>query len=269
MSAGRPLEGKRVVVTRSVEQARDLMARLENMGATVLLFPAVSFSEPTDTAELDRAIRSLASFDWILFTSANAARFFAGRCRKLGVEPSQEGNYLCAAVGPATASAVAAEGFSVDHVAQEFLGASLARELSESLVGKKMLLPRSERARPDLPDALKAVGAEVTEVVAYHTGGVGVIDPEVMQAIRDAEVDVISFFSPSAIENMRADLGEEVLSRLGARAALAAVGPVTAAALRSAGLPVAIEAPLATAESMARAIANYFSRSTDSKARAI
>jgi uroporphyrinogen-III synthase len=82
-------------------------------------------------------------------------------------------------------------------------------------------------------------------------------------------VDVISFFSPSAIENMRADLGEEVLSRLGARAALAAVGPVTAAALRSAGLPVAIEPPLATAESMAAAIANYFSRSTDSKARAI
>jgi uroporphyrinogen-III synthase len=269
MSAGRPLEGKRIVVTRSVEQARDLMARLENMGATVLLFPAVSFSEPSDTAGLDRAIRSLVAFDWILFTSANAARFFAGRCRKLGVEPSQEGNYLCAAVGPATASAVAAEGFSVDHVAQEFLGSALARELSGSLAGKKILLPRSERARPDLPEALKAVGAEVTEVVAYHTGGVGVIDPGVMRAIRDAQVDVISFFSPSAIENMRADLGEEVLSRLGARAALAVVGPVTAAALRSAGLQVAIEAPLATAESMAAAIANYFSPRADSKARAI
>jgi uroporphyrinogen-III synthase len=269
MSTARPLEGKRIVVTRAVEQSRDLMARLENMGAIVLLFPAVSFSEPSDTVELDRAIRSLAEYDWILFTSANAVRFFAGRCHKLGVEPSQEGNYLCAAVGPATASAVAAEGFSVDHVAQEFLGSALARELSTSLAGKKILLPRSERARPDLPHALKAVGAEVTEVVAYHTGGVGVIEPEVMHAIREAQVDVISFFSPSAIENMRADLGEEVLSRLGAKAALAAVGPVTAAALRSAGLPVAIEAPLATAESMTAAIANYFSSSADSQARAI
>jgi uroporphyrinogen-III synthase len=269
MSPARPLEGKRIVVTRAVEQSRDLMAHLENMGAIVLLFPAVSFSEPSDTAELDRAIRSLAEYDWILFTSANAVRFFAGRCHKLGVEPSQEGNYLCAAVGPATASAVAAEGFSVDHVAQEFLGSALARELSASLAGKKILLPRSERARPDLPNALKAVGAEVTEVVAYHTGGVGVIEPEVMQAIREAQVDVISFFSPSAIENMRADLGEEVLSRLGAKAALAAVGPVTAAALRSAGLPVAIEAPLATSESMAAAIANYFSSRADSQARAV
>ena len=269
MNAARPLEGKRIVITRAVEQARNLITRLENMGATVLLFPAVSFSEPTDTAGIDRAIRSLAEFDWILFTSANAARFFAGRCRKLGVEPSREANYLCAAVGPATASAVAAEGFSVDHVAQEFSGAGLASEISASLAGKKILLPRSERARPDLPDALRAAGAQVTEIVAYHTGGVGAIEPGVMRAIRDAQVDVISFFSPSAIENMRAALGEEVLSLLGAKAALAAVGPVTAAALRSAGLPVAIEAPHATAESMADAIANYFSSSADLNARAV
>src|SRR5580704_9903645 len=189
-----PLQGKRIVLTRAVEQARDLKARLESKGATVLLFPAVSFSEPVDTAGLDRAIRSLQEFDWILFTSANAVRFFAGRCRKLQVEPTQNAAYRCAAVGPATASAVAAEGFLVDHVAQEFLGVSLARELSASLAGKKIILPRSERARPDLPNALKALGAKVTEVVAYHTGGVGAIDPAVMQAVREAQVDVISFF---------------------------------------------------------------------------
>jgi uroporphyrinogen-III synthase len=269
MSLPGPLAGKRIVVTRAVEQSRELVVRLENMGATVLLFPAISFSEPSDTAELDRAIRSLGKFDWILFTSANAVHFFARRCRKLGVEPSHAGNYRCAAVGQATASAVAADGFPVDHVAQEFLGAALAHELSASIAGKKIVLPRSERARPDLPDALKAAGAEVTEVVAYHTGGVGVIEPEVMRAIQDAQVDVISFFSPSAIENMRGELGEELLSRLAARAALAAVGPVTAAALRNAGLRVAIEAPLATAESMAIAIENYFSTNAGSEARAV
>lgn len=269
MSAQGPLQGKRIVVTRAIEQSRELVARLENMGATVLLFPAVSFSEPSDTAELDRAIRSLGEFDWILFTSANAARFFARRCRRLGVESGQGGQYRCAAVGSATASAVAAEGFPVDYVAQEFSGNALARELCTDIYGKKVILPRSERARSDLPDALKSAGAIVTEVVAYHTGGLGVIEPEVMRAIQEAQVDVISFFSPSAIENMRAELGEEFLVRLGAKAAMAAVGPVTAAALRAAGLRVAIEAPLATAESMAVAIANYFSPVTGSQAGAI
>jgi uroporphyrinogen-III synthase len=269
MSERKTLEGKRIVVTRAAEQARDLNARLENMGAIVLLFPAVSFSEPSNTSELDRAVHSLGEFDWILFTSVNAARFFGGRCNKLGVAPSHGGKLRCAAVGPATASAVAAEGFSVDHVAQEFVGAALAQELSASLGGKKVLLPRSERARPDLPAALKGAGAEVAEVVAYHTGGVGAIEPGVMRAVREAEVDVISFFSPSAIENMRGELGEELLVRLAAKAAFAAVGRVTAAALRNAGLPVAIEAPLATAESMAAAIADYFSPIADPKARAV
>jgi len=269
MNVSNPLAGKRIVLTRAVEQTRELKARLEKMGAVVLLFPAVNFSEPTDTTELDQSIKSLNEFDWIVFTSANAVRFFAGRCRKLGVEPSNDGNFRCAAVGPATASAVAAEGFPVDHVAQEFIGSALASELSTMLNGRKVLLPRSERARPDLPAALKAVGAVVTEIVAYQTGRVGTIDPAVMQAIREAEVDVISFFSPSAIENMRAELGEEVLSRLGAKAKMAAVGPTTAAALRDAGLSVAIQAPRATAESMAVAIATYFSTNAESKARAI
>ena len=258
-----------MVVTRAIEQARELVSRLENLGAMVLLFPAVSFSEPTETAELDRAIGSLADFDWILFTSANAARFFAGRCRKVGLGPGHGGRYRCAAVGPATAEAVASEGFSVDHVAREFTGAALAGELSSKLAGNKVLLPRSERARRDLPDALKAAGAEVTEVVAYHTGRAGAIDPEVLRAVREGAVDVISFFSPSAVENLRAAVGEERFASFGSRVALAAVGPVTARALRSAGLPVAIEAPLATAEAMADAIANYFSVHAGPKARTV
>jgi uroporphyrinogen-III synthase len=266
MTIGQPLAGLRIVVTRAIEQARDLKKRLEEMGATVLLFPAVSFSEPTDTTALDVAIRSLDEFDWILFTSANAARFLASRCRKLGVEKSYEGLGCCAAVGPATASVAAAEGFAVDYVAKEFVGAALARELSAEVAGKKILLPRSERARPDLPDALRAAGAKVTEVVAYHTGGVGAVDRALAAAIREADVDVVSFFSPSAVENLRSELGGDTLARLATKAAFAAIGPVTAAALRHAGLRVAIEASQATAESMASAIAGYFSERARSQA---
>jgi uroporphyrinogen-III synthase len=165
-------------------------------------------------------------------------------------------------VGPATASAAAAEAFAIEYVAKEFLGAALARELAEALSGKRVLLPRSARAGRDLPDALRAAGAEVTEIVAYHTGGVGAAEPGVIEAIREARVDVVSFFSPSAVENLRTELGAEVLSRLAARAVLAAVGPVTASALRKAGLPVAIEASEATAESMAAAIVRHFSSAT-------
>ncbi len=267
MNVARPLAGKRIVVTRAIEQARDLKDRLEKLGATVLLLPAVSFSVPADTTELDRAIRSIDSFDWVLFTSANAVRFFAVRLRNLGVAFGENSKPRYAAVGPATASAAAAEGFRIEYVAKEFLGTALARELSASLAGQRVLLPRSERAGRDLPRALAEAGAHVTEVVAYHTGGLGAAEPGVLDAVREGRVDVVSFFSPSAVHNLRGELGADVLSLLGAHAALAAVGPATASALRQAGLPVTIQAAEATAESMAQAILRHFSTTTPSEAR--
>ena len=170
-------------------------------------------------------------------------------------------------MGPATATAAATEGFTIDYVAKEFLGSALAREMSAALSGKRILLPRSERAGRGLPDSLAAAGANVTEVVAYHTGGLGAVEPGVLDAVRAGNVNVVSFFSPSAVENLRGELGEETLLRLGARVALAAVGPVTAAALREAGLPVAILATEATDESMSTAIVRYFSKANFSEAR--
>ncbi len=147
MNPAKPLDGKRIVVTRAIEQARGLKDRLESMGAVVLLLPAVSFSEPADTAELDRAIQALESFDWILFTSANAVRFFAARCRKLGVPLGASAKPLCAAVGPATASAAAGEGLKIDYVAKEFLGTALARELSASLTRQASPAPAQRPRR--------------------------------------------------------------------------------------------------------------------------
>ena len=169
-------------------------------------------------------------------------------------------------MGPATATAAATEGFAVAYVAREFVGTALARELSAALAGKRILLPRSDHAGRALPEALVNVGAEITEVVTYRTGGVGVAEPGVLDAIREARFDVISFFSPSAVDNLREELGVENISRLSAQVAFAAVGPVTSAALRSAGWPARIEAPLATADSMAGAILKYFTGSASAKA---
>src|ERR1700682_3478732 len=84
MSASKPLDGKCIVITRAVEQSRDLKERLEMLGARVLLLPTVSFFGPSDTMHLDRVIESLESFDWVFFTSANAVLFFADRCRTGG-----------------------------------------------------------------------------------------------------------------------------------------------------------------------------------------
>ncbi|HUK29686.1 MAG TPA: uroporphyrinogen-III synthase [Candidatus Acidoferrum sp.] len=259
IDAAKPLAGRRIVVTRAAEQSRALTVRLEELGATVIALPTIAFAEPLDNEPLDAAIAALSTFHWLLFTSANAAHFFARRCRARGAEPKsiQSGAKLLfvAAVGPATSEAAAAEGFMVGHMAEEFQGVELAQELSAEVFGKKVLLPRSDQASDDLPAALRKAGAYVTEVIAYRTVACDTASPEAVAAVRNGEIDVISFFSSSAFHSLAERVGREALRR----SQLAAIGPVTAAAIREAGLPIAIEATKATSESFVAALMDYFS----------
>ncbi len=261
------LQGKRIIVTRAREQAHDVIERFGALGAEVLLLPAVSFSPAERSEPLDRALAARRDFDWVLFTSANAVRFFALRCRELGCELAAVARPLYAAVGPATATAAAAEGIRVEFVAREYSGAALAQEMGEEIAGRRVLLPRSQRASSELPAALAAKGAIVTEVVVYQTGGIGEHDANVEELFRSGRVDVVSIFSPSALENLRAEFGAETLQRVSANAAIAAVGPVTAAAIRDAGLPVAIQAREATGASLVEAVCEYYAANSCPKAR--
>jgi len=260
----KPLAGRRVVVTRAPEQAGELIRQLEEFGAVVLLLPAVTFADPQDAELLDGAIRSLDTFHWLLFTSQNAVKFFAKRRRILGALPrdaaAASSQPLVAAVGPATAEVAVKEGFRVEYVARQFRGVLLAEELGPRLAGKRVLLPRSNLASADLPAALRAHGAEVVDVVAYHTGVPESYDHSVADSIRRGEVDVISFLSPSAFHRLAEEVGPETLRRHSGQVVLAAIGPVTAAAIREAGLPVEIEPREATSSALVAAIAGYFAK---------
>jgi uroporphyrinogen III methyltransferase / synthase len=254
-----PLAGKRVVVTRAPEQAGELIHQLEQLGSEVLLLPSVAFTDLLDCAPLDAAIDQLPRFDWLLFTSQNAVRFLAKRCRGLGRKAAAE-RPLVAAVGPATAGAAEEEGFRVEYVAGRFRGKALAEELSSRLAGKRVLLPRSDLAGPDLPAMLRGGGADVVEVIAYRTIPPDSFDPGVSDAICRGAVDVITFMSPSAFHHVVEMVGVETLRRVNGRVTLAAIGPVTTSAIREVGLTVEIEAREATANSLAAAISDYFAQ---------
>ena len=82
-----------------------------------------------------------------------------------------------------------------------------------------------------------------------------------MERVLSGEVDVISFASPSAFHSFEEQAGASALRELSERVAFAAIGPVTAAALREAGMRVAIEAAESTAAGLAEAIVNYYAES--------
>jgi uroporphyrinogen III methyltransferase/synthase len=249
-----------VVVTRAAEQAGGLAADLEKLGAEVLLLPVVRYEEAEDTASLTRALQRLREFDWLIVTSQNVVRFvgkgLAALARSGGAVPFPK----VAAVGTATAEAARAAGWPVDFVARRFQGVALAEELGERLRGCKVLLPRSDRASLELPEMLRRVGAQVTEAVAYRTVLLDGLDPRIAEEVRSGRVHVITFASPSAFHALAGAMSAKEIRELAGGIAIAAIGPVTAQAIREAGLPVHVEAEESTAGGMAEAIADYFEK---------
>lgn len=259
-----------MVVTRATEQAHELAHSLEALGADVLLLPTVSFAAVEDSQSLDAALRGLAEFDWILFTSQNAVRFFCLRIHGLGLNVAalQAPRPLVAAVGPATAMAATGEGFRVDTVPKNHSGEALAQELWGAIGDRKVLLPRSDRADDRLPNALREAGAKVTEIVAYRTAAPVSLDPKILKSIRDAEVDAIVFASPSAFRFLAECVGAADLAELSNRVQFAAIGPTTARALREDGARVEIEATESSAAGLADSIAKFYQRRNSAAGRA-
>jgi uroporphyrinogen III methyltransferase/synthase len=248
-----PLAGRRIAVTRRPEQAGTLVARLAELGADVVELPTVAIVPPEDWRPLDDALRQLHRYDWIVFTSANAVTSVADRLSAEDLDGGAIGRGTAvAAVGPATAQAFR-ERFPGREVEiqprAEFRAEGLAEALtSRGIAGQRFLVPLSDRARPVLKEAIEAAGGRVDAVVAYRTA-----PPETLaERVRDlAEqgVDLLTFASPSAVENLVAAAGDA------ARGLPAAViGPVTEASARRAGLDVRVVAEPSTVEGLVAAL---------------
>ena len=237
-----PLFGRTIVVTRAQAQASDLAARLARLGARVLPCPLLAIAPLDDSGPLDAAVAALGRFDWVLCTSTNAvAQLFAALSRR-GGDARCFGACRVAAVGPGTAEALGQQGIRADLVAQPATSSALAEALRQrqDLQGRRLLLPRADIASPQLPDALRAAGAQVTEVVAYRTVPAPP-DPATCAALRAGEVDAVTFTSASAVRHfaaLRSDLGGPVPATV----RYFSIGPETSKAAAAAGLTLAAEA---------------------------
>ena len=260
-SAG-SLQGKCVVVTRAAEQSQDLVRALQEKGAVPVVLPMVAFSPADNLAELDQAICELAQFDWMFLTSQNALRALEERCQALHSDlPSAIGALRVGVVGPATAEAARAAGISVSYVATKHQGASFAQELAGELRGKRIFLPRSDRANPDLVEQLHRLRAHVTDVVAYKTIAPDESALAQAHATLQQPVDAVLFFSPSAVHHLQDILGNEKVLELSRRAIFAAIGPVTEKALHSADVERVLLAADTTVNSIVEALEGHFARS--------
>lgn len=261
MGEGRPnpLQGKRVVITRAADQSESLVAGLRASGAIAVLVPLVAFAAPDDVKRLDDIVASVGGFDWIFLTSQNALRALQDSSARLHVAlgDAVKGTRI-ASVGPATAEAARQAGVSVTYVARQHDGVSLARELAPEVKGKKVLLPRSDRANPDLVAVLSQLGAVVTEVVAYKTVRTDGVMDRWQEVVTRTPPDAVLFFSPSAVHHLEELIGGQHFVELSNKVLYAAIGTVTERAIRAAGVERVLKAANTTVSSIIEALTEHF-----------
>lgn len=258
-----PLRNRMVVVVASPEKAEKLQDGLERLGAEVLPVQASLIRGVQDTSPLDAALRSLGQYRWILFTSVHGVHYFFQRMSDLGLAHLRAELQGICAIGPATAARLESLGFRVTLVPDEFVSEGVLRALAglhggaDNLRGLRVLLPRAREGRDLLPRELNAAGALVDAVPCYESVPAE-LDERTKRRIAERPPDLLVFTSPSNVRNFVNAWGEQAGKRVLAASAVAALGPVTAAAVLSYGSEVDILPEANTIVSLLNAIRRFY-----------
>lgn len=253
----KPLFGKTVIVTRARAQASALTQKLEALGAKVIEAPAIKIVPASDYAPLDAAISNISTYKWLVLTSANGVEYFFEHLRSAGKDARALANVKIAAIGSATAKALAAHGITADLIPSAYRAEELVEALhSQVEAGDKILLARAKVAREVLPEALRKMGATVDVVTAYETIADCENKDELIAALESDEASVVTFTSSSTVTNLLQVLGDK--AELLNKAVLAAIGPVTGDTLTKHGYTAAINAAEYTIDGLTEAILQHY-----------
>jgi uroporphyrinogen III methyltransferase/synthase len=247
--ASRPLFGRTVLVTRPAGQADALAERLADLGAAVLVQPAIEIASPRDWAAVDAAIARLSDFDRLVFSSANGVHSFLGRLFEQGRDLRSLGGARLAAIGPATAEALAGYHLRADLQPDDYRAEALAESLAPLARGARVLLIRASRGREVLAESLAGAGAEVTQVVAYESRDVAEPDADVAAALAAGQVGWVTVTSSAIARSLVGLFGPDL-----AKASLAAISPLTGGVLAEAGFQPAAVASRFTTDGLIDAI---------------
>jgi uroporphyrinogen III methyltransferase/synthase len=254
---GRPLSGKRIVVTRTRKQAGVLTSQLRALGADVIELPTIRIEPPAGLREFGELVQDAHAYDWIVFTSTNGVDSFFEMFFKLYDDAREIGGAKIAAIGPATAQRVRDFHLHVDLQPADFVAEAIVREFQKQggVENMRILIARAEKARDVLPRELSRLGAIVDEAFAYRTVPETRDITGARRRFLDEGADLITFTSSSTVENFLA-LGLPWPKQMQA----ASIGPITSQTARDHGLKIDIEARRHDIAGLVEAIRKFFGK---------
>jgi uroporphyrinogen III methyltransferase/synthase len=246
----RPLFGVRVLVTRPLHQAESLAERLDELGADISFQPVIEIADPADWGPVDRALRELDQYDWLVFSSANGVCYLLDRLWKTHGDLRSLAGVKLAAIGPGTAEELARYRLRADVVPGQYRAEALAEALAGEAAGRRFLLARASRGREVLAEGLLRAGGLVDQIVVYRSSDVAAPDPEIAAALAAGQFDWITVTSSAIAQSLARLFGDDLR-----KARLASISPVTSETLRRLGHRPAVEATQYTMAGLATDIA--------------
>src|SRR5271157_5791471 len=205
-----PLAGTRILVGRARHQAGSLSASLRSLGASVIEIPFIEIRKPQSYRPLDDALKNIASYDWLILTSANGVEAMWERLRKLRIARRNLKHLQIAAIGPATKKAIVKHGLKVKMVPEEYVAESVVKGLRDKVNGKRVALIRAKVARDIIPEALRSAGAQVDVIEAYETVAPDKSRARLRALMKSASrrPHIVTFTSSSSVRNFVELLGK-------------------------------------------------------------
>ena len=251
-----PLVGRRILVTRTADQATELANRLILAGAEPIIVPTIAIIPPSTYADIDKAIARLDQIDYLLLTSANAVTAFFNRLQALGLDAGVLTGLKTVVVGPKSAAALAKHGVAADLVPQDYRAEGVVELLRDRVAGKRLLYPKAAQARDLIPTELAKAGAEVIAPEAYASAAPEEAADRLKNALAGG-LDLLTFTASSTVKNFVELLDADSL-QLARKVPVASIGPLTSDTARKLGFTVVVEPESSTLDDMVEAINIYF-----------
>ena len=246
----RPLFGKKIVVPRSRQQAGQLTQLLKFYGAEVLEIPFINILPKYDKATITDVFAEIASYEWIIFTSANGVHYFFDLFFKAFEDLRSIGLTRIAAVGNATAKEVKALNLKVDLIPESANANALGDALiaNESLDNTKILLITGDKNSDTLYKRLEGEGrAIVDRLTLYKNNKPDLSKSKAFQGFKETGADAVLFTSSSTVNHYAEAIKSLDLTNV-KNPVFGSIGALTSQTLKKQGMPIDFESPKANLE---------------------
>lgn len=256
-----PLDGKTILITRSMGQSEENVGRLIELGAEVISLPTLKIVPPTSWSECDNAIKNFNEYELVIFTSQNAVDWFLRRL-ELFEKTDELKSKKIIAIGSKTEQKLNEFGFEIFFKPRKFSSEGLVDELKNIIQpGQKVLLPQSEIGNEFIKNELENYGVKVERVHVYNVDIPELEDvADQIRILNEREVDIFVFTSPSTFNNflklLKIDSPEEFFKDK----VIAVIGPTTRKHIENFGLLVQIEPAKSTFEDLTEAIIKFYEK---------